>query len=179
MYMRLTQQTAYGDNLLPELTTQVADTVGRYREQNNHRHIYIVGAPTGVGKTHLSIQEIIPRFNKEFGTRVFFYTAPQTQLVGKTALRKHLNDLRKNSGLDVQLITGSITDFMIQDEIENGEERYFAIEKIILELNNKSIDELNEIYQKTKNICIYNREVFNTFKEDSIPNIIKQIENEW
>lgn len=119
MYMRLTQQTAFGDNLLPELTTQVVDTVGRYREQNNHRHIYIVGAPTGVGKTHLSIQEIIPSFNKEFGTRVFFYTAPQTQLVGKTALRKHLNDLRKNSGLDVQLITGSITDFIIQDEIEN------------------------------------------------------------
>ena len=53
------------------------------------------------------------------------------------------------------------------------------IEKLILELNSKSIDELNEIYQKTKNICIYNREVFNNFKEDSIPNIIKQIENEW
>ena len=65
------------------------------------------------------------------------------------------------------------------DEIENGEDRYFAIEKLILEFNSKSIDELNEIYQKTKNICIYNREVFNTFKEDSIPNIIKQIENEW
>ena len=45
------------------------------------------------------------------------------------------------------------------DEIENGKDRYFAIEKLILELNSKSIDELNEIYQKTKNICIYNREV--------------------
>ena len=65
------------------------------------------------------------------------------------------------------------------DEIENGAERYFALEKIILELNNKTIEELNELYQKTKNICIYNRKVFDNFRQNSIPQIIKQIENEW
>jgi len=64
------------------------------------------------------------------------------------------------------------------DEIENAEERYFAVEKIILELNKKNIDEINEIYQKIKNICIYNRKVFDNYDIDSIPNIIKQIENE-
>lgn len=64
------------------------------------------------------------------------------------------------------------------DEIINPKERYFAIEKIILELNNKTIDEINEIYQKTKNICIYNRKVFDNYEEDSLTNIIKQIENE-
>ena len=64
------------------------------------------------------------------------------------------------------------------DEIINPKERYFAIEKIILELNNKTIDEINEIYPKTKNICIYNRKVFDNYEEDSLTNIIKQIENE-
>jgi len=64
------------------------------------------------------------------------------------------------------------------DEIKNAEERYFAVEKIILELNKKNIDEINEIYQKIKNICIYNRKVFDNYDIDSIPNIIKQIENE-
>ena len=64
------------------------------------------------------------------------------------------------------------------DEIENPKERYFAIEKIILELNNKTINEFNEIYQKIKNICIYNRKVFDNYKVNSIPDIIKQIENE-
>ena len=64
------------------------------------------------------------------------------------------------------------------DEIENPKERYFTIEKIILELNNKTIKEFNEIYQKIKNICIYNRKVFDNYKVNSIPDIIKQIENE-
>jgi len=64
------------------------------------------------------------------------------------------------------------------DEIKSGAQRYFAIEKIILELNNKTIEEINELYQKTKNICIYNRKVFDNFRQNSIPQIIKQIENE-
>ena len=62
---------------------------------------------------------MIPKLHNEFGTRVFSYTAPQSQLVGKPALRRHLNDLQKNSGLDVELITGPITDYDIEDEIEN------------------------------------------------------------
>lgn len=64
------------------------------------------------------------------------------------------------------------------DEIENPKDRYFAVMKIVLELNSKSIEELNEIYQKTKNICIYNREVIKN-KKHSIDEFIKKIENEW
>lgn len=64
------------------------------------------------------------------------------------------------------------------DEIEDPKDRYFAVMKIVLELNSKSIEELNEIYQKTKNICIYNREVIKN-KKHSIDEFIKKIENEW
>jgi hypothetical protein len=46
-------------------------------------------------------------------------------------------------------------------------------------LNSKSIEEINEIYLKTKNICIYNRELFNSLELDSFPQIFKNIENEW
>jgi hypothetical protein len=116
--MRLTKQTAYGDNLLTNLTTQCVDKIKSYREQDNHRHIFIVGAPTGVGKTHLSIQEMIPKLNDEFGTKVFFYTAPQSQLVGKPALQRHLDELETNTGLRVELVTGTITDYDIEYEIE-------------------------------------------------------------
>jgi len=55
------------------------------------------------------------------------------------------------------------------DEIENPNDRYVAIKEVILELNHKSINELNDLYQKTKNICIYNRKNFlnieNTFNK--------------
>ena len=50
---------------------------------------------------------------------------------------------------------------------------------LIHELNKKSIEELNELYQKTKNICIYNRELFDSMELDSFPKIFKQIEDEW
>jgi len=55
------------------------------------------------------------------------------------------------------------------DDIEDSKERYNVILSLILELNKKSIEELNDLYQKTKNICIYNKEMFHkikyTFKE--------------
>jgi hypothetical protein len=65
------------------------------------------------------------------------------------------------------------------DTIENHEERLKTVIELINELNSKSIEDLNELYQKTKDICIYNRRLFYSLKLDSIPQIFKQIENEW
>ena len=64
------------------------------------------------------------------------------------------------------------------DEIEDPKDRYFSVMKVVMELNSKSIEELNELYQKTKNICIYNRELLQN-KKHSIDKFIKKIENEW
>lgn len=64
------------------------------------------------------------------------------------------------------------------DLIENPSERYFKIMDVVFDLNNKSIEYLNEIYQKTKNICIYNREVFENFKTDTLDIFLKNNFNE-
>ena len=65
------------------------------------------------------------------------------------------------------------------DEIEDFELRYDAIIKLILDLNKKTIEELNEIYKSVKNICIYNRKHLNKIKNNSLENILKIISNEW
>jgi hypothetical protein len=62
------------------------------------------------------------------------------------------------------------------DEIEDPTDRYRAVMKIVLELNSKSIEELNDLYQKTKNICIYNRKAFDTIQYNFI-NIINTLKN--
>jgi hypothetical protein len=65
------------------------------------------------------------------------------------------------------------------DEIEDWRERLKVLMDLVKGLNSKSIEEINEIYLKTKNICIYNRELFNSLELDSFPQIFKNIENEW
>lgn len=65
------------------------------------------------------------------------------------------------------------------DEIINPYERIPAVISLINNLNKKTIQEFNEIYQKIKNICIYNRELFDSLELDSFPQIFKKIENEW
>ena len=65
------------------------------------------------------------------------------------------------------------------DEIEDYKDRLKSVLELIRELNKKSIEEFNEIYQKTKNICIYNRNLFSSLELDSIPQIFKKIEDEW
>lgn len=51
---------------------------------------------------------------------------------------------------------------------------------VIRNINSSSIKDVNEIYKKTKNICIYNRNLFyNIKKRDMIQKILKEIENEW
>jgi hypothetical protein len=65
------------------------------------------------------------------------------------------------------------------DDIEDWRERLKVLIDLVNGLNSKSIEEINEIYLKTKNICIYNRELFNSLELDSFPQIFKNIENEW
>lgn len=65
------------------------------------------------------------------------------------------------------------------DDVEDYTDRIKVIIDLIRELNKKSIEEFNEIYQKTKDICIYNRELFDSFELDSFPQIFKKIEDEW
>lgn len=65
------------------------------------------------------------------------------------------------------------------DEIYHSPDRIKVIINLIRDLNKKSIQELNELYQKTKDICIYNRRLLDSMELDSFPQIFKQIENEW
>lgn len=62
------------------------------------------------------------------------------------------------------------------DEIEDGKERYFKIMDLVFYLNSKSINELNDLYKKTKEICIHNESNFYKIKF-SINNFLKELEN--
>jgi hypothetical protein len=64
------------------------------------------------------------------------------------------------------------------DKIESPKYRFFALLKIIRELNEKSIDELNELYKNLKNVCIYNKEVWDNLEINTLEKIFKNIENE-
>ena len=59
----------------------------------------------------------------------------------------------KNSDLKHLMIFG----MKVMMNIDDYEERYKKILLLILELNNKSIEELNNLYKSLKHICIYNR----------------------
>lgn len=66
------------------------------------------------------------------------------------------------------------------DEKIKWEDRADEVIKIIRKINSMSIDEVNEIYKKTKNICIYNRNLFYSLsRRDMLQKILKDIENEW
>ena len=49
----------------------------------------------------------------------------------------------------------------------------------ILELNNKSIEELNNLYKSLKHICIYNRNHLLKMKKNSWPTIMSNISNSF
>jgi hypothetical protein len=65
------------------------------------------------------------------------------------------------------------------DDIEDYRKRLDVLIKLVNGLNKKSIEELNELYKKTKNICIYNRGIFDSLELNTFSEIFKQIENEW
>lgn len=63
------------------------------------------------------------------------------------------------------------------DEYEDASERYFKTMEVVKFLNSKSIEELNELYQKCKDICIFNRNHFLNIKF-SLNEFIKKLEFE-
>lgn len=65
------------------------------------------------------------------------------------------------------------------DDIKNPRKRYKKVRELILSLNEMSIEEMNELYQKTKEICIFNRQLHQSMYINSIPKILERIENEW
>jgi len=61
------------------------------------------------------------------------------------------------------------------DDIESPEDRYFAVQKIIFEINKKSIKEINSLYQNLKHICIHNKKNFMNLQCNSIENFFKNL----
>jgi hypothetical protein len=54
------------------------------------------------------------------------------------------------------------------DLTKDSRERYFKLSKLLLELNSMNINELNDLYQRTKEICVYNKNHFNRLKMNDI-----------
>jgi hypothetical protein len=65
------------------------------------------------------------------------------------------------------------------DDIVDSKERFFKLLGLVRDLNSKSIEELNEIYKKCIDICIYNKEHFHSLKSDTLKNILIDIESKW
>lgn len=65
------------------------------------------------------------------------------------------------------------------DDIINPVERMKSLISLVKSLNNKSIEELNDIYKSTIDICIHNRNLFYSLELDSLKVIFEDIENEW
>ena len=61
------------------------------------------------------------------------------------------------------------------DEIEDAEQRYFKVSELILNLNSKSIEELNELYQKTKETVIFNKNYLNSLKLNELDTFLKNL----
>ncbi len=65
------------------------------------------------------------------------------------------------------------------DNIEDFRERLFALINLIRDLNNLSIEDMNALYQNTKDICIHNRNLFYSLELDNLKQILNNIEHEW
>lgn len=65
------------------------------------------------------------------------------------------------------------------DDIENSVERMKSLISLVKSLNSKSIEELNDIYKSTKEICIHNRNLFYDLELDTLKVIFEEIQNEW
>jgi hypothetical protein len=65
------------------------------------------------------------------------------------------------------------------DTIEPTHDRIDVLIQLVRDLNKLSIDEMNKLYQKTKDICIYNRDLFYSLQIDTLKEILNNIENEW
>lgn len=65
------------------------------------------------------------------------------------------------------------------DDIENSVDRMKALLSLVKALNNKSIEELNDIYKSTIDICVHNRNLFYSLEIDTLKVILEEIKNEW
>lgn len=65
------------------------------------------------------------------------------------------------------------------DNIEDSKERLNALLDLVRSLNSLSIYEMNDLYNKTKDICIYNKNLFYSLKIDNLEKILNKIEYEW
>lgn len=65
------------------------------------------------------------------------------------------------------------------DDIKNPITRMKSLISLVKTLNNKSIEELNDIYKSTKETCIHNRNLFYSLELNSLKVIFEDIENEW
>ena len=61
------------------------------------------------------------------------------------------------------------------DDIEDSKERYLKVSNLILELNSKSIEELNELYQQVKDIVIFNRNYLNNLELNDLDKFLKNL----
>ena len=65
------------------------------------------------------------------------------------------------------------------DEIKDPKNRYLKLIEVILDLNKKSIEEINLLYKNVKHICIYNNKLFQEMESpDGLKKIFNVIENE-
>jgi hypothetical protein len=64
------------------------------------------------------------------------------------------------------------------DDILDGEQRYFKLSSLILKLNKLNIEQMNELYQSTKEICIYNKNHLKNLKLNSLDLIFKKLSDE-
>jgi hypothetical protein len=65
------------------------------------------------------------------------------------------------------------------DNIKSPVQRMKSLISLVKSLNNKSIEELNDIYKSTIDICIHNRNLFYSLELDTLKVIFEDIENEW
>jgi hypothetical protein len=65
------------------------------------------------------------------------------------------------------------------DDIEDPRKRIKVLIKLVRDLNQLSIKDMNDLYQKTKDVCIYNRNLFYKLEMDTLKEILNNIENEW
>jgi hypothetical protein len=65
------------------------------------------------------------------------------------------------------------------DTIEDSEQRFFTLLKLVREINSKSIEEVNDIYKKCLDICIFNKNHFYSQNKDTMSDILKDISEKW
>jgi hypothetical protein len=80
----------YDDDVQKKIIRQVKSKFGILKGRYG-----IIQASTGVGKTHLAIQNMPVIFYEVLGCRVFFFLAPQDSLISHSGLGKHIKEMKR------------------------------------------------------------------------------------